>query len=203
MLSHVEIQTIIDRLYFSVDGYSLSFADRTGPLETDKSFIYGEMLLESLSRVMDPVSPQPGELFYDLGSGTGKLVMMAHLLYPFARAEGVELLPSLHAQALTVHARYDHEIRPALAEPRGEILFRHGDILEQDLSVADVIFIHGTCFQEAFVNKLVDKMQACKAGARIVAPSGLFYVPWLERKHEIEYATAWDTAATCYTYYKV
>lgn len=149
-----ETQRIVDFLYSDVDGYAISRTDREGALENDKSFIYGEVLLESLAKLLDVVAPQSGEVFYDLGSGTGKLVMMAHLLYPFSRCTGVEFLPSLHAQALAVLARYDQEVRPSLVSKRGAIFFNHGDMLHEDISQADIIFLHGTCFDEAFSRQL-------------------------------------------------
>lgn len=203
MPSRAEIRAIIELLYKDVDGQHLSHSERTGELENERSFTYGEMLLESFVVLLNAVDPQPGEIFHDLGSGTGKPVLMAHLLYPFSRAIGVEFLPALHNQAQAIRERYDREIRPTLAEPRGEIRFHQGDMLQEDLSHTDVIFMHSTCFGETLMNGLQEKLRGCKPGTRIVAPSGLFYVPWLERRQEIEYPTAWDTVGTCYIYYKV
>src|SRR5262249_23666724 len=154
----------IDNLYKDVNGYGLSFNDRTGPLEEEKSFIYGEVLLESLLRMLDPLNPQPGEKFYDLGSGTGKFLMSAHLLYPFGKCLGVEFLPSLHAEAQRILDRYNTEIRPALPEPRGEVEFRHGDMRDVDLTDVDIIYMHATCFSEDLQNTLRDKFQSCKPG---------------------------------------
>jgi hypothetical protein len=42
-----------------------------------------------------------GGVFYDLGSGTGKTVIGAAALLPLRRACGLELLPGLHAVAMS------------------------------------------------------------------------------------------------------
>ena len=90
MPSPIQTQSILDTLYAGINGHSISHADRTGALKDNKSLTYGEMQLEPFLRILAAVAPQPGETFFDLGSGTGKVVMMAHLAAPFTRVTGVE-----------------------------------------------------------------------------------------------------------------
>ena len=61
-----------------------------------------------------------GGVFYDIGSGTGKVLVAAALLHRFDRCVGVEILPELHAKALQLHTKWraacDHlATRPAAA----------------------------------------------------------------------------------------
>ena len=42
-------------------------------LNHEKSLIYGEVEFESFYRVLRKINPQPGLIFYDLGSGTSKV----------------------------------------------------------------------------------------------------------------------------------
>ena len=42
-------------------------------LNDEKSLIYGEVEFQSFYRVLRKINPQPGLIFYDLGSGTGKV----------------------------------------------------------------------------------------------------------------------------------
>ena len=52
-------------------------------------------------------------VFYDLGSGTGKVVLAAALLGLFARAEGIEILSELHVAAGALRDKYQQYIKSA------------------------------------------------------------------------------------------
>ena len=78
------------------------------PLAGDAS-TYGEFDLEFFTRLLKLAAPQQRETFVDLGSGVGRLVMGAALLYPntFANCHGMELSAPLHERA--IEARYAFE----------------------------------------------------------------------------------------------
>ena len=46
------------------------------------------------NRVLDLVSPQSGDIFYDLGAGKGRALVAADILYPgtFSKLVGIELV---------------------------------------------------------------------------------------------------------------
>jgi SAM-dependent methyltransferase len=201
MLSRDAAQSALDTLYAEVNGYNLSFADRTGARKDDPSLTYGEMLLDPFLHLMSLVGPQPGETFFDLGSGTGKVVMMAHLTQPFARVTGIELLPGLHASAAATLDRYEREVRHTLPAAAGDIALLNGDMLVEDLTRADVIFVHSTCMTEALIGKLGEKVKTCKPTTRFVLISrGFFFMPWLECCQRYEYTNSWKTQSIAYVY---
>ena len=56
-------------------------------------FTYGEVLFCYFIPLLNLVSPKPGEIFWDLGSGTGKALAIAALAFPFLKKVcGVEYL---------------------------------------------------------------------------------------------------------------
>ena len=55
-------------------------------------FAYGEAEIDSFAWVLHHAHPKPGEVFYDLGSGLGKAVILAFLLHDFQKLVGIELL---------------------------------------------------------------------------------------------------------------
>ena len=62
---------------------------------------YGEFDLASFEKLLAMVAPQEGEVFIDIGSGCGRLVCAAALLYPsLARSVGIELLEDLNEIAV-------------------------------------------------------------------------------------------------------
>lgn len=55
-------------------GKTLSKSERHAKnLDDDKSLIYGEVEYDSFYDVLRLIHPQHGQVFYDLGSGTGKV----------------------------------------------------------------------------------------------------------------------------------
>src|SRR5829696_1008095 len=82
-----------------------------------------------VKRMLETAALKPGEKMFDLGSGDGRIVLMA--AGPFkADATGVELDESLARQS-------SEEIRRRKLERTARII--HGDILTQDYSSADVV----------------------------------------------------------------
>lgn len=62
--------------------------------------VYGELELETFAEVLQGASPTAGEVFLDIGSGAGRLVLGAACMHQgWSRCIGIELLPHLHEQA--------------------------------------------------------------------------------------------------------
>lgn len=201
MPSMPTIQQKLDTLYEGINGYDISFKDRTDAIKENKSFTYGEMLLEPFARILDAINPQAGETFYDLGSGTGKVLIMADQLYDFSMVCGIEFLPSLNAKANEILLRYKRKHRDADIAKSGQIVSKQGDMLAEDLSDADIIFVHATCMMPELINNLGHKLRTCKPRARFVMISrGFFGLPWFACIDRIEYVNAWKSTSTAHIY---
>lgn len=100
---------------------------------------------------------KPGEVFFDLGSGDGRSVVIAAKEFG-ARAVGVELREDLAEKALNLI--YEEGL-----QDRATII--HDDIFKVDLSQADVVFLYLTTSAN---DKIKPKLEAeLKSGARIVS----------------------------------
>src|SRR5712664_2270193 len=97
-----------------------------------------------------------GEKLYDLGSGDGRIVIMAARKYK-ADATGVELDESLYKQS-------SERIKTLGLAPTARII--HGDLLQQDYSSADLLTIYLLPVAIDKVTPIFDKQ--LKKGARIV-----------------------------------
>ena len=98
-----------------------------------------------------------GEKMFDLGSGDGRLVIMAAQKYK-ADATGVELNDSLYRQSM------DRIKTLGLASTARVI---HGDLLKQDYSSADLLTVYLLPVGNDLVTPILEKQ--LKKGARIVA----------------------------------
>jgi protein-L-isoaspartate O-methyltransferase len=98
-----------------------------------------------------------GERMYDLGSGDGRIVIMAARKYK-ADATGVELDDALYKQSA-------QRIKALGLEPLARIV--HGDLLQQDYSTSDLLTIYLLPVAIEKVTPIFEKQ--LKKGARIVA----------------------------------
>ncbi len=115
---------------------------------------------------------KPGETLYDLGSGDGRIVLMAAKEFE-ANAVGVELNKRLMEEAVK---------KSEAIEVGGKANFIHGDIFDADLSQADVVTMYLTTGANDKVRpKLEDEL---KPGARIVTHD--FSIPSWEHSESLK-----------------
>jgi len=157
-------------------------------------WFYGELEFDAARDALRRcAAARDGLTFVDLGSGVGKMCVAAALTGAYARARGVEILGELHAAASDAVERLEGAIDAALeAGAEGEdaealrrakaceVTVDLGDLLNFDVSDADVVYIHATCFTPelllATATKLANEM---KTGARVMLMSKQFPEGWV------------------------
>jgi predicted RNA methylase len=110
-----------------------------------------------MDRMLALANIKPGDTVYDLGCGDGRIVVAAALRYK-AKAVGVEISPKLAAQATSA-------IDKAGLKGRARII--QGDLLEADLTGADVVTIYLGTQLNAELRPRLEKY--LHAGARVVS----------------------------------
>jgi predicted O-methyltransferase YrrM len=110
-----------------------------------------------MDRMLELASIKPGETVYDLGCGDGRIVIAAALRYK-AKAVGVEISPKLASEATSA-------IEKAGLNGRARII--QGDLLETDLSSADVVTIYLATQLNAQLRPRLERY--LHAGARVVS----------------------------------
>ena len=103
-----------------------------------KAVNYGEVLPTSWLAVLDAVQPSRDDVFVDLGSGRGLLVMLTHLHCRLKRSIGVELSRERHAMALGALATLKSGSR---AKDATGLAFVNEDVRTFDLSEATFVFL--------------------------------------------------------------
>jgi predicted RNA methylase len=100
---------------------------------------------------------KPGEVFFDLGAGDGRSVIMAAKEFG-ARAVGVELREDLAKKALSMAHEEGLQDRVTIV---------NGDIFNVDLTSADVVFLYLTTSAN---EKIRPKLEAeLRPGVRVVS----------------------------------
>ncbi len=160
---------IFEELYSKENGYLISREARKKRGINDRKLTYGEVKFDSFYEIIKEVSPTSNKVFYDLGSGNGKAVILASLFGDFKKLVGIEILDELVASASRILAKYKRLLKEKLSgKLKQEIKFVKGDILKTDFSEADVVFTHSTCFDEEFMKALAEKMEDLKKGSLVI-----------------------------------
>jgi cyclopropane fatty-acyl-phospholipid synthase-like methyltransferase len=112
-----------------------------------------------------------GEKMFDLGSGDGRIVIMAAQRFR-ADATGIELEADLYKQSM-------ERIKSLGLQKTARII--HGDILKQDVSSADLVTVYLLPSSNDKIQPMLEKQ--LKKGARVVAHD--FGIPgWKAEKEE-------------------
>ncbi|KMP11805.1 hypothetical protein UZ36_02995 [Candidatus Nitromaritima sp. SCGC AAA799-C22] len=111
---------------------------------------------ENIRRILDFAELKKGELFYDLGSGDGR-VLIAAVRDQCVRGVGVEIDP--------VKAWLSRKFAQA-AEVSGKIRIHRGNLYDFDVSEADVIYLYLT--HQALDRLFPELLDRVKPTARIV-----------------------------------
>jgi len=153
------ILPVVEAFYKRENPYLLSKNVR--PDDANDNLIYGEIDLCALLDLLDHIKPTVLDVFYDLGSGSGKVLMATQLRYPKMKVVGIELLQPLHDLA--------EEIGQSHPPPRPTFIC--GNFLTYDFSDATILLINATAFSPALWDRLVARLQTFKQGTKIIVTS--------------------------------
>jgi len=178
-----EAERVVREVYGGTNPYDASHRSRKGLALSDESLRYGEIVGESLEQVLSAVPEAARGVFYDLGSGSGRTLLLAALISGFGRVVGVELLEELHTMAQAAVARFDRDHREQLVSPQRDVRIelRLGDLREVDLGDADVVYVHCTCFQTDLMRDLARQVEATlRPGAYVLTTTKMISAPSLD-----------------------
>jgi len=137
--------------------------------EAEKLAPYYPTPLTIVEKMLDLGSLKSGEKMFDLGSGDGRIVIMAAQKYQ-ADATGVEMVDELYRQSM-------EKIRSLGLQKTARII--HGDIFKQDYSSADMLTIYLLPTSNDKIRPLLEKQ--LKKGTRIISHDFPFR-DWTEEK---------------------
>lgn len=204
ILSHTEAEKIFNTVYENIDGYEVSGRAREKHGMADPTLVYGEITFPAMEQLLARLALPPGKIFYDLGSGVGKAVILAALLGNFSKLMGVEIVEELVAAAETARRRLVIELEknllPGIARP--QITFLNADIFTIDFSDADVVFIATTCFSDNMMSRLRRRLTMLKTGSTIITMTRTLQMSVFELKEYFMAPMNWGEATLC-VYHKL
>jgi hypothetical protein len=168
------------------------------------SLVYGDIDFFSFANILVKIKPRTGEIFVDLGSGTGRAVAAAMILYGdvLSRSVGIEILPRLHRSAASVINDLILEMaaNPTFASHSCEAMVEEGDVLDEggfNWTTGDIIFINSTCFSDTLFQRVAAKCEQLKSGTRVLTLTKHLTSSRFKISSSINYTMSWGLA-TCF-----
>ena len=122
--------------------------------------VYGDSEMDILVQLLELMRGHlhAEDTFVDLGSGSGRLTMYFAALTPVAKAIGVELSPTRHAQAIKAQRARALQLDAGPIEERLE--FVCASMLQHDVAGATIVFCFCLCLDAPFLTRLESHLLA-------------------------------------------
>jgi precorrin-6B methylase 2 len=189
----------VGRLYRSIDGFGALGAGPDGVrLRAGQTHVYGELTTIGVRQLIRATGLAAGDRFFDLGSGTGRVVLQVAASVPGVRCVGIEVSGSRHEAAC---AMFTQAVAKRLVARR-QCVFLHQDLREADLGRATVLFANSTCFPAGLLRHLAATIADLRPG---IVFASLQELPAraarrFESLGEHPCATSWDRAHSVHIY---
>lgn len=172
MLNPIYAETLFNFLYSKVDGYRTASISQAAKPGSREELLYGEIPFKSWQKIVARIKPKENAVFYDLGSGIGRVVMQSYLIFDFKKSVGIELLDGLHNKALDVEKTFETIVKPQVEKNLigKELIFRKDNILTTDFSDADLILLsHPFKIEENFLQLEEKFLRTLKPKTKIIS----------------------------------
>ncbi len=147
-----DINTILEEIY-----NTSPYMEWRNETEFDEEIVgkplYGEITLNGTNMIVEKFKEHFNKdtIFYDLGSGLGKMVLHIGLQYKVKKSIGIE-----YSKERDNGAQY---LKNMYAKECDNIIFIKGNMLDIDISDATVIYIDNTAFNDEMMEKVFNKLQ--------------------------------------------
>ena len=192
----MEARRVLKQLYKDVWAYTIPKKENLKIRKASSSSLYGEITFGALDKLIAYLDLNEKDVFFDLGSGVGKVVLQVAMTSPVKKAIGVELSKSRFHEAVGVLDEATKEKHVA----RRKCEFRNENILETDLSKATVIYSCSTAFPMVFMKKLAKKLSEAKKPLRIVTTQELPERTGLVLVEKLKLDMSWARGTTVYVF---
>lgn len=156
----------LQMLYENKGGYTIPSEEAETILKSGGHPQYGEIPFDSAAHILDDINLSRQDVFYDLGSGVGKLVLQVYLTTSAKRSVGVELSKTRFDIAENCHKQ---TLRDDHITVGRELVFLNQNINTVPLSDATVCFISGLTFPHQLIKSIMDKLSALEHGVRVIS----------------------------------
>ncbi len=123
-------------------------------------YAYGETPLTSIALIAKFANLKPSDRVFELGCGRGRSCFWLRM---FIRCDvvGIEFVPEFVEKANQIKNYFSVD----------KLEFRLEDMLESNFEGATIFYLYGTCYEDEFIRKLVQKLKILPKGTKIITVS--------------------------------
>ncbi len=197
-LSHQEACEKMQDYYRGlVNGWAASLKDTKLVDQHPDNPLYGEITYSGMEKLVKKLNLGTSDVFYDLGSGVGKLVTYCYLTTPIRKSAGIEMVGDRYHTAMDIRRVLEYE--GLLAQGR-TLSFLHANIREAHFEDATVIYMSSLCFSNELMEELSKRFLTLKSGLRVVSTKPLFDYTRLRLIDHFLLQMTWDNHSLMYCY---
>jgi SAM-dependent methyltransferase len=174
--------------------------------------VYGEIEFASFFSILQACEPKNGDVFVDLGHGSGKALIAALILCGqlFSRIHGIDIVPQIVEESsrrinkvqsmIDNNDPYKQFLESCLngRDIHEVVTVETGDLLLEELSLdwtsADIVFANSTCFGFELMRQLSEKANRMKSGAKLVTLTLPVHSTEFELLFKRNYPMSWGIA---------
>jgi Histone methylation protein DOT1 len=189
-------RAVLRRLYRDDHGYELDEADEARVRATHSSPTYGEIMPTATDRLVEHLRMRADDVFYDLGSGVGKVVLQVAMRAKIRRCVGLELVRSRHRIA----RRMLEQVRATGLMRAKECELRCADFMRAPMGDATVLYSCSTAFSTPFMNQLAARLAQLPTGVRWVSTQDIDDNPWWVLEDVLRLDMSWRRRSHVHAY---
>lgn len=142
-------------LYKNNSNYSIDYSLNKGSLVYGT---YGEIEEEGLQNLIKYLNIDKNDIFYDLGSGLGKVVLYFYIETSVKTSIGIEFYKKRSMEAEQVLKKL-YKKKPQLLDDNRIITFQNSNIKDVNLDDATIIFMCSECYSPELLDTIYDKIK--------------------------------------------
>lgn len=157
-------EAVYNNLYQPINGFETSKTARQH--HDELALTYGEIQFQSFIALLSLCKPDENTIFYDLGSGTGKAVIAAAMIFPLKKSMGIECLKSLND--IANNTKKNLTSIDEYKQKESVIQFIQNDFLKHKWNDANLIFVNSTTIIGSLWTQLLEKLNQLNKKAIVI-----------------------------------
>jgi len=185
----------LDILYQDARRTVQNYANKNSIPET-----YGEILYPSVQTLMTKIEMTGQDVFFDLGSGMGKVALQLFLLSNLKECYGIEIIPELHHIAVQAANKIQTDLTDFYSGER-KLAFIQGSFLDVSFDRATIVMIGSPCFTPGMLAKVGTIIENTPGIHTVLTLRPITTLKRLRFIKTVRLECSWDSAL-CYIYGK-
>eukprot|EP00929_Paragymnodinium_shiwhaense_P007884 TRINITY_DN111805_c0_g1_i1.p1 TRINITY_DN111805_c0_g1~~TRINITY_DN111805_c0_g1_i1.p1 ORF type:complete len:648 (-),score=169.98 TRINITY_DN111805_c0_g1_i1:76-2019(-) len=167
---HSAVVNKLSQVYETIKtGFGNDFVEQGAKHLDQGNFQYGEVTYSGMEALYKALRLGAGDVFYDLGSGTGKLVLYVALRGEVAKSVGIEAGERRAQQAAAAFKKLRKVLNADPEAKCAEFDSQLGDIRNPTYQDATVVAIANLCMDAQVISRTVDNLLRCPHIRRVAS----------------------------------